>query len=407
MARLVTRDPLDVDLALDRDWSEPSTHTPRHRRAGASPTLVELESTGALLDFVPQQPDRREWPRPAAAPLPGEPPPLSPPVAATMPPTNDGDRWSLRGLIVPLLVLALAAQSAWMIWALRESSANQVSAAVSAVTITSEPEGAEVIVDGAVLGTTPFTGDLPVGAHQLQVGEQPVRPLVVQAGASAAMHVVLPPVEAVPDTATVEIATEPAGAAITVDGVPRGTSPLRLDDLPPGAHEVTLARAGRVMRRLITVSAGTPTSLVVTMDGGGAATGWLRVTSPVPAQIYADGLLVGRTDAPRTPLTAGRHELVFVNEALNFREEHSVVVGGGRTVAVTLSPVTGTIHVNAQPWASVWIDGTAVGDTPIGNYTVPIGTHEVILRHPDLGERRQMVTVGIGAPARVGVDLRR
>jgi hypothetical protein len=304
-------------------------------------------------------------------------------------------------------VLALAAQSGWMIWSLRTAATSAAPAGVSLVTITSEPEGAEVTVDGAVLGTTPYTGELPVGAHELQVGDQPVRPLVVQAGATASMHLVLPVVEPESAAALVEIATEPPGAAITVDGVARGVSPLRLDDLPPGAHEVTLARAGRVMRRLITVRAGMPTSLVVTMDGGGVATGWLRVTSPVPAQIYSDGLLVGRTDAPRTPLTTGRHELVFVNEALNFREEHSVMVGGGRTVAVTLSPVTGTIHVNAQPWASVWINGTAVGDTPIGNYAVPIGTHEVILRHPELGERRQLVTVAVGAPARVGVDLRR
>ena len=39
-----------------------------------------------------------------------------------------------------------------------------------------------------------------------------------------------------------------------------------------------------------------------------------------------------------------------------------------------------------------------IGETPIGNYSLPIGSHEVVLRHPELGERRQTVMVGVGAP---------
>ena len=62
--------------------------------------------------------------------------------------------------------------------------------------------------------------------------------------------------------------------------------------------------------------------------------------------------------------------------------------------------------INAIPWAEVLVDGTRVGETPIGNITVPIGTHEVIFRHPELGERRLTVTVTTGEPVKVGVDLR-
>jgi hypothetical protein len=47
-----------------------------------------------------------------------------------------------------------------------------------------------------------------------------------------------------------------------------------------------------------------------------------------------------------------------------------------------------------------------VGETPIGSVTVPIGIHEVVFRHPELGERRQAVTVKAGEPTKVGVDLR-
>ena len=62
--------------------------------------------------------------------------------------------------------------------------------------------------------------------------------------------------------------------------------------------------------------------------------------------------------------------------------------------------------VNAIPWAEVLVDGNRVGETPIGSIAVPIGTHEVVFRHPELGERRMTVTVTTGEPVKVGVDLR-
>jgi serine/threonine-protein kinase len=62
--------------------------------------------------------------------------------------------------------------------------------------------------------------------------------------------------------------------------------------------------------------------------------------------------------------------------------------------------------INAIPWAEVFVDNARVGETPIGNIAVPIGSHEVIFRHPELGERRLSVTVSVGEPMKVGVDLR-
>jgi hypothetical protein len=60
-----------------------------------------------------------------------------------------------------------------------------------------------------------------------------------------------------------------------------------------------------------------------------------------------------------------------------------------------------------MPWAEVLLDGRAIGQTPLANLDVPIGTHEVTWRHPQLGERRQTVVVKAQSPARVGMDLNR
>jgi hypothetical protein len=65
------------------------------------------------------------------------------------------------------------------------------------------------------------------------------------------------------------------------------------------------------------------------------------------------------------------------------------------------------VNLNAAPWAEVWIDGKRVGETPIGNLSLPIGPHEVVFKNPDLGERRQAIQVTTGTPVRLSIDMRK
>jgi hypothetical protein len=83
-----------------------------------------------------------------------------------------------------------------------------------------------------------------------------------------------------------------------------------------------------------------------------------------------------------------------------------VQVTPGKVTSLTLELPRGVVHLNATPWAEVWIDGKNVGETPIGNLSVAIGPHEVVFRHPQLGEKRQAVAVTMGGPVRVSVDMK-
>ena len=60
-----------------------------------------------------------------------------------------------------------------------------------------------------------------------------------------------------------------------------------------------------------------------------------------------------------------------------------------------------------MPWAEVLVDGRVLGETPLANLQLPIGVHQLVFRHPDLGERAQTVTVRLDGPNRVTADLRR
>jgi hypothetical protein len=138
----------------------------------------------------------------------------------------------------------------------------------------------------------------------------------------------------------------------------------------------------------------------------GAAAGWITVSSPADVQVFEGGRFLGSNRIDKIMVPVGRHDLDIVNESLGYRERRTVQVSAGQVAAVRLNWPNGTLAINAVPWAEVFIDGMPVGETPIGSIQVSIGVHEVVFRHPELGERRATVTVTTGSPAKVGFDLR-
>jgi hypothetical protein len=82
-------------------------------------------------------------------------------------------------------------------------------------------------------------------------------------------------------------------------------------------------------------------------------------------------------------------------------------VAAGRVAALNIAIPKGTVSLNAVPWATVSIDGENVGDTPIGNFPLAVGQHEVVFRNTELGEQRRIITVTLRAPTRLSVDLTR
>jgi hypothetical protein len=136
-------------------------------------------------------------------------------------------------------------------------------------------------------------------------------------------------------------------------------------------------------------------------------TGGVRLTSPIELTVLDGERVVGSTAEGPIFATAGRHEFDFVNSAIGFRTRLAVDVKAGQIVSFTVPVPNGTLNINAQPWATVFIDGNSVGETPIGNLSVTPGEHEVIFRHPQLGERREKAMVRSGVETRVGVNLQK
>ena len=138
----------------------------------------------------------------------------------------------------------------------------------------------------------------------------------------------------------------------------------------------------------------------------GSLSGWVRVDVPVAMRIVEDGRLLGSTDVDRLMLPTGDHLLELRSEELQFSTRQLVTIKAGETSLVPVRLPSASISINAKPWAEAWVDGERVGETPIGTLMRTIGRHEVVLRHPELGERRVPVVVTLAQPARVSVDFK-
>ena len=277
--------------------------------------------------------------------------------------------------------------------------------------VETNPPGAAIVIDGRPRGVSPLTLTLTPGAHVLDVaGERERRtiPLAITAGGTVSQFLDLP-VAVVPTLGQLQIRSDPPGARVTVDGVARGEAPLTVGELTPGAHTVVLVNDLGSVRHDVVVEAGTTASLVVPMTTphGAPVSGWISLAAPVDVQVYENERLLGSSRSDRIMVAVGRHELDIVNEALGYRATRLVTVSPGQVSAVKLEWPSGSMALNAQPWADVWIDGERVGETPIGNVAVPIGPHEVVFRHPEFGEHVVRTTVTLAAPTRLSVDLRK
>jgi PEGA domain len=230
-------------------------------------------------------------------------------------------------------------------------------------------------------------------------------------------RLLLPP----PAAAAIVVESPQPGSSVLVDGRPAGFTPLRLNVAAgtlsirvqnPEASTRTkmeasqLATASENPRRPITQQnpravSGPRTAAVPQRSGG------MRLSSTIELDVFEGERRLGSSREGPIRTTPGRHEFDLVNTALGYQSRRVVEIKEGQMVSLEVMPANGTVSINANPWAVAWIDGNSVGETPLANLSVPLGEHEFVFRHPQLGERRQKAIVRAEGVTRVTANLQR
>ena len=201
------------------------------------------------------------------------------------------------------------------------------------VNVMSDPAGAEVTVNGIVRGKTPVTvGDVPRGRAVVKFSldgfEDEVRELAIKAGDVQTLSV---PLRGRPGT--LMLTSVPEGARFYVNDEPRGRGPLAIPGLKSGEYVVRAEMDGYAsMTKTIAIDNGVSTSEEFRLSN---VMGRLEVcTSPVGAQVWLDGRLVGMTKSKDADATFS--DILAVENVLE--GEHTLVVKKEGFADATLHP---------------------------------------------------------------------
>ena len=278
------------------------------------------------------------------------------------------------------------------------------------LSVTSDPLEANVLVDGAVVGRSPYQGVLQPGEHtvavELEGHQRRERKVSAREGRDASISFVL---SALPKRPALSVESDPVGAQVLVDGKERGRTPL-IVALPPGKHEVVLHKEGR---RDVATEIDMPAEqdLSIRLDLAVAVRSGSRLTvtsTPVGASVTLDGGDVGVTpwSAETRP---GKHK-VSINAVGYVKDERLVQIQMDRDTVVDFAPRrmpgAARLSVETEPPAQVRVDGKELGVSPLSAEVQP-GEHQLEITLDGYKTVAQQVAIDAGQGLSVRIPMQR
>ncbi|MBN1274609.1 MAG: protein kinase [Candidatus Aminicenantes bacterium] len=236
--------------------------------------------------------------------------------------------------------------------------------------ITSSPSGAEILVDGRSMGTTPFKGEFPSGRHQIVLKKPPEyrnysAVLNVRSEDTTSRNFSLLPRYAL------KITSDPEGADVWIDGSLGGKTPFETELSKPDCRiKIEKGVSWRPVEESLTLTPGdnpfqyTLNPLYYRLN--------IR-TEPNQARVSLGNDVLGDSPVYKENVAPGSYVIKIEKEGYKtleetvdiqsdfsrmFRLERTEVSG---TEVVSL---TGKIRIKVQPFADVFIDGVLIGEVP-------------------------------------------
>jgi formylglycine-generating enzyme required for sulfatase activity len=160
------------------------------------------------------------------------------------------------------------------------------------VSIASQPAGAAVNIDDESHGSTPFTGELIQGQREVRLTLDGYKPWQRTLKVVAGETLNLPPVILAKADGYLKVATVPAGAAITIDKLYKGQSPIRTAVTPDEQHQISILKEGyAAAARTVSAASGETKSLTVELEPELAQVE--VISTPEGAELFIDGVARG------------------------------------------------------------------------------------------------------------------
>ena len=298
----------------------------------------------------------------------------------------------MRSAIFAVLALASAAAFA----------ADEQPAVRPRVTVSSQPSGATVSVDGMDRGVTPLViYDLGPGRHHLRYRlagyEDRDRFFNMDEGPVLEKSETL-----VPEKGLLLLRTDPPGCAIAIDGVAAGTTPRLFTYLDAKeTYKVKLTKAGYLPQELVVKFNGREPLVrdeTMVLDSGAISI----ISDPAGAEVTVNGIVRGVTPLEVKDVPKGRAAVTFKLDG--FAEEVrelAMRAGDRQTLSIVLSPLPGSLHLASVPdGARFYLDEEARGQGPLAITGLKPGAYRVRAELAGYGTIEKTVEIKPGEATR-------
>ena len=244
--------------------------------------------------------------------------------------------------------------------------------------ITTVPDGAVILLDGEMRGTSPLTiSALPPGKYLLNAAIPGYRDtrhtLSLQPGRRVAVNLELDQV-----LGLVLVHSTPANASVKIDSIDRGRTPVFISDLPPGTHLVSVSLTGYESKELpLDIRDRAPIKLDIALTSDTAA---LKVNSlPAGATVLLNGIARGTTPCTLDNVSPGETTIELRLEGYApYREEITLHRGRTDEVNPALEQMPSELRVvSIPPKARIDIDNQFHGEAPVSLRDLDPGTYRV------------------------------
>ncbi len=271
------------------------------------------------------------------------------------------------------------------------------------LTVESNPPGAALFIDteaAGQVGTTPFKGSIPPGAHTVILKLEPykttVKSFTVEARKKAELSIGL--------EVPFKVSSTPAGASVHLDSESAPSlGPTPYDGgIPFGKRTVFLKLAGyKTFKQELEVAKG---AVEIKAE---LALGIKVVSTPPGASVELDGKgLPGVTPLEETA-TPGKHQVTVKLEGYKpYSAEIEVAPGKENTVNALLGGGMLTMRTDVDG-AKVAVSGRELGASPLEKGAVPLGKQTVSVTHPDRRPWSREIDFAEGQAVRAKVRLGR
>ena len=133
----------------------------------------------------------------------------------------------------------------------------------------------------------------------------------------------------------------------------------------------------------------------------------IETEPPGASVLAADGRTVGSTPVQTDAASLGDGRVMLVREGYEPKSIPTGAFSGVAILRIELDPILGTVEaIQAIPWARVYVGGRLLGETPLTNVRLPVGTHRVRFVNEPLGvEKTVAVAVHAGSNPKIIVHL--